>query len=129
MPDESVSSTQRRVGRTFLAAALGVVAAGIVAYSALPRRANEAVERPAASVPASQRLELDVRGMYCESCESTIQAMLKQTPGVFAATASAKSASTVVHYDSARVSPQTIVDVIARLGYTATIKKTPPSPS
>ncbi len=129
MSDESVPSTPRRFSRTFLAGAIGVLVAGIVGYSALPRRSGDVVERPMVSVYGSDSLVLDVRGMFCESCESTIQAMLKQTPGVVHAKASVKSGTTVVQYDSTRVSPQAIVDVITRLGYIATIRKTPRSAS
>ncbi len=64
---------------------------------------------------------MDIKGMYCESCEKTIRALLMRTAGVRSATVNAKSGRAVVVYDAARTSPGTILGTINRLGYTATV--------
>ena len=75
------------------------------------------------SVPVdTQRVALDVKGMVCESCESTVAAMLRRTPGVLGTDVSAARGEAVVMYDSTRTSPSRLVDVIGKLGYTATMK-------
>ena len=72
----------------------------------------------------TQRVALNVRGMYCESCESTVAAMLRRTPGVFRADVSVERSEAVITYDSTRTSPTRLVNVIATLGYSAEVKGT-----
>ena len=75
------------------------------------------------SVPVdTQRVALNVKGMFCESCESTVTAMLRRTPGVLGTDVSVARSEAVVMYDSTRTSPSKLVDVIGKLGYTATPK-------
>ena len=76
---------------------------------------------PAAPVD-TQRVALNVKGMFCESCETTVTAMLRRAPGVLGTDVSAARSEVVVMYDSTRTSPSRLVDVIAKLGYTATPK-------
>lgn len=70
----------------------------------------------------TQQVALSVKGMYCESCESTVTAMLRRTPGVLGTDVSVARGEAVVMYDSTRTSPSRLVDVIGKLGYTATLK-------
>lgn len=78
-----------------------------------------------AAVPAdTQRTVLAVSGMYCESCERTVSAMLRRTPGVVAAEVSAPRGRATVLFDSTRTSPAKLVEVLATLGYRATIATT-----
>ena len=70
----------------------------------------------------TQRVALDVKGMFCESCESSLTAMLRRTPGVLRTDVSIARSEAVVMYDSTRTSPSRLVDVIGKLGYTATVK-------
>lgn len=72
----------------------------------------------------TQRVTLNVKGMYCESCESTVAAMLRRTPGVFQADVSVERSEAVVTYDSTRTSPTRLVEVIGKLGYSAAVKGT-----
>lgn len=70
----------------------------------------------------TQRVALNVKGMFCVSCESTVTAMLRRTPGVLGTDVSVARSEAVVMYDSTRTSPPKLVDVIGKLGYTATLK-------
>lgn len=70
----------------------------------------------------TQRVALSVKGMFCESCESSLTAMLRRTPGVLGTDVSVERSEAVIMYDSTRTSPSRLVEVIGKLGYTATPK-------
>lgn len=70
----------------------------------------------------SARVVVDIKGMYCSSCEQTIRAMLMRTPGVRSASVSSETGQAVVFYDPARTRPSAIVATISRLGYTARLQ-------
>lgn len=76
--------------------------------------------RPLAAVD-SQRVALSVKGMFCESCERTVAAMLRSTPGVLRADVSVARSEAVVVYDSTRTSPASLIGVIGTLGYKASL--------
>lgn len=80
----------------------------------------------AAAVAATdtQHVVINVKGMYCASCESTVTAMLRRTPGVLCANVSVDNGEATVVYDSARTSPAKLVNVITALGYTASVRGT-----
>ena len=79
--------------------------------------------RPIATAvtPDTQRVTIKVDGMFCESCEATVHAMLKRTRGVYSAKVDVKRGTATVLYDPTRTNPQALVDVIHRLGYKATL--------
>jgi copper chaperone CopZ len=91
-----------------------------------PQSDTSAMSAIRASSPAApvdtQRVALAVKGMFCESCESTVTAMLRRTPGVLASDVSAARSEAVIMYDSTRTTPAKLVEVIGTLGYTATLK-------
>lgn len=66
-----------------------------------------------------QRVVLAVQGMSCESCERTVSAMLRRTPGVLTATVSVARGEAVVTYDPARTTPADLARVVRQLGYEA----------
>ena len=76
---------------------------------------------PQAAAPAqtTRRVVVDIKGMYCESCEKTIHAMLMRTAGVKSASVSTKAGRAIVVYDGSQTSPQNILATINKLGYTA----------
>lgn len=67
------------------------------------------------------RVLIDIKGMYCASCEETVRAMLMRTAGVRRAEVSAKSGRATVIYDRSKTSPATILAAVTRLGYDARI--------
>jgi copper chaperone CopZ len=85
-----------------------------VSVSAQTRKAPVQAQAPS-------RLNVDIKGMYCESCEKTIRAMLMRTPGVKSAAVSAKTGRAMVTYDASRATPVAILSTISKLGYTARI--------
>lgn len=72
----------------------------------------------------SQRVVLDVKGMYCASCEHTVVTMLRRTAGVIRAEVSVERGEATVSYDSTRTSPAQLVQIVKSLGYTAAVKTT-----
>lgn len=71
----------------------------------------------------TQRVTIAVSGMYCESCEATVHAMLKRTRGVYSATVDVNRGLATVAYDPRQTTPSALADVINRLGYKATLPK------
>ena len=117
-----------RLGLTVVGAPLAALAIGACSpgTSGATARADSAATRAAGAERLAQvdtqRVALNVQGMYCESCESTVAAMLRRTPGVFRADVSVERSEAVIVYDSVRTSPAKLVDVIATLGYSAAVK-------
>ena len=74
-----------------------------------------------AATPDTQRVTIKVDGMFCESCEATVHAMLKRTRGVYSAKVDVKRGAAFVVYDPTKTTPRDLADVINRLGYKATL--------
>lgn len=120
---------------TRVAAVLFTVTLSVAACSSRPEAAPEAEAATVAGqspgqaavgalgTPDSlQRVVLAVQGMACESCERTIAVMLRRVPGVRSADVSVGRREAVVTFDPAQVNPATLVGVVERLGYRATVK-------
>lgn len=122
--------SHRHLALTVCLAAFTVATSGACRSSApaARARAGNAPETSSAAVRATaapadtHRVVLTVGGMYCESCESTVAALLRRTPGVMHAEVSAKRGEAVVVFDSTHSSPAQLADAVERLGYTAAIK-------
>ena len=72
----------------------------------------------------TQHVVLAVKGMYCGSCEQTVVTMLRRTAGVLRADVSVERGEAAVSYNSTRTSPVQLVQVVNRLGYEASVKRT-----
>ena len=113
-----------------LAARTGPAADGGASADSVLTAAPTAVERGTTAegstgiphvTPATsgRRVVLAVRGMSCESCERTVGAMLRRTPGVLDAAVSVERGEAVVTYDPARTTPADLASVMRQLGYEA----------
>ena len=117
------------VGAPLAALAIGGCSPGTSGAAARADSAAARAAGPEGMAPTdTQRVALNVKGMYCESCESTVAAMLRRTPGVFRADVSVERSEAVIVYDAARTSPTKLVDVIATLGYTAAVRGSQTAP-
>lgn len=133
-PAAHVPATRHRPLARCLAVACGILVAGaVIGCDSRDQRATtdsdtalgSATQPPAALAAAdTQRVALSVKGMYCASCQSTIAAMLRRTPGVLSADVSIERGEAIVAYDSLRTSPVKLVEVISSLGYVASVKRT-----
>lgn len=113
-------------GTAFLCAAVVALTAPLtlVAQTAqsVPAARTRAVTPAArATTRDTARLAIDIKGMYCASCEQTVRAMLMRTPGVQSATVRAKDSRALVTYDRAKATPASILAAVTRLGYEARI--------
>ena len=63
----------------------------------------------------SARLTLE--GLHCSTCAPTVEAVLRQTPGVHSATVSAGTGEAVVTYDRRAVQPEDLVRAVKANGY------------
>ncbi len=97
-----------------------VVVAVSLTVGTVPRAAGAFVVTPAV-VADTQHVTIKVTGMFCESCEASVRAMLKRTPGVYSAKVDVKLGEAIVAYDPKQTTPQALADVINRLGYKATL--------
>jgi mercuric ion binding protein len=113
--------------------AVGIGVAAVVVAVALAalqttRGHNQAASSATTPAPATfavdtQRVAINVAGMYCANCETTVRTMLKRSPGVIAAEVNVDRGVALVTYDSARTTPAELAEVINRLGYKATLPR------
>lgn len=64
-------------------------------------------------------VELAVSGMHCHSCVALLEEVLREQPGVEAATVVLEPGRAHVRFDPAVVGPERLRSVIAEAGYTA----------
>ena len=67
----------------------------------------------------SDRTTLDVEGMHCASCVSTIESALRSTPGVSEAAVNLATEQAAVGYDPDRAAVADLVAAVERAGYAA----------
>lgn len=72
------------------------------------------------------KLTLEVQGMTCGSCEQAIQTEVGRLPGVRAVRASHREKRAWVTLERGRVTTETIIKTINRLGYRASLPRTAP---
>ncbi len=71
-------------------------------------------------------VRLAIEGMTCGSCATTAKIILKRIPGVFEASVSYDSASAVVVFDSAVISPKVMIEQLEQMaGYNARVVEGP----
>ncbi|MCD8507749.1 cation transporter [Candidatus Woesebacteria bacterium] len=58
--------------------------------------------------------------MHCTSCSMNIDGELEDTPGVVSASTNYARATTKVVFDPQTVTPKKLMQVVEKLGYTAT---------
>jgi mercuric ion transport protein len=115
-------------------AALSTLALGAAPYAAGPlvaafSEATAASDQGAAAeasgvVTAKARLE--VKGMTCVGCETTVRLAVERTPGAVSASVRYARNEALVEYDPARTNPAALAEAITRAtGYEATPKETP----
>jgi copper chaperone CopZ len=115
---------RRRIARSVVIAACVALAVAACRPDA-PATQAQAAAAPSTPTPAdTQRVVLAVTGMYCTSCERTVAALLRRTPGVMSAEVSAARGEATIAYDAARTTPAQLAATIGRLGYTVTPEPT-----
>ncbi len=98
---------------------LGTALVGIVIVAAALT-----LTRPCSGADASPAriATVDVQGMTCGACATSVKVVLKKLEGVSDARVSFEEKRVVVHYDPAKVTPEKMVDTIqSRLPYKAKV--------
>ena len=100
---------------------LAVVAVAALAF--FPSYGIKLVGKSTAAAPALTvslaTAELKIAGMDCEVCAGLIQRKLAETPGVVQAVVHYSAGHATVKYDSRRVRPSQLVEVVNATGYKA----------
>jgi copper ion binding protein len=65
------------------------------------------------------RTKLNVSGMTCNHCVSTVQNALQNVQGVRSARVDLESGTAIVDYDDARADPRELATAVADAGYQA----------
>jgi copper chaperone CopZ len=73
------------------------------------------------AVSGIARITLHVEGMTCPACKAAVKTVLVRLPGVTDAKVDVETKTATVEYDASRVSPQTMVEAVNRLGYEASL--------
>lgn len=68
---------------------------------------------------------LDVKGMFCASCVSRVDAALKRAPGVLSAEVNLATEQATVRFDPTQADPTALIRAVETAGYDAAIAKPP----
>lgn len=71
------------------------------------------------SKPQGSLATFKIEGMHCTSCSLNIDGELEDTPGVLSAQTSYAKAVTKVTFDPQKITPEKMITVIKKAGYTA----------
>ena len=75
-----------------------------------------------AEASAARTTTLDIQGMTCGACATSVKVVLKQLDGVSDAKVSLEEKKAVVNYDPAKVTPEKMVEAIqTKLTYKAKV--------
>ncbi len=66
---------------------------------------------------------LDVKGMTCATCPLTVKQALKKQPGVSEVSVDYKSQIAQVKFDSEKVQPEQLAQMVTDIGFPTTVKK------
>lgn len=75
------------------------------------------VEKEATSAQLVE-MELEIQGMTCDNCETSIQTGVRELPGVDSISANYEDSTAYVRFDSTKTNLAAISEAIAKRGYT-----------
>src|SRR5712691_8667682 len=74
------------------------------------------------ALAATETVALDVKGWTCGSCAVSTRIALKKLDGIENVRTDLDKGEAVVTYDASKVTPQLMIEAIARIGYSAKVK-------
>lgn len=74
------------------------------------------VEKEATSAQLVET-ELEIKGMYCDDCEKSIQKGVAELPGIDSVSANYEDSTAYVRFDSTKTNLKQIAEAIAKRGY------------
>lgn len=93
-----------------------------VALAAYPLWGSDTATAGSGQAEAKATLTLEIIGMDCKECTSTIAKAIKKVPGVVSATVDFKSGNAVVRYDGRDGMPDAAIKAVEDAGYRAKVK-------
>lgn len=105
---------------------LGIITVVAALLIAFPYYANIFYPKQIAEMPAIANknnlteLKLNIEGMNCEACTLHINGELYKVDGVVDANTSYKNNNAVVRYDSTKTAADSLINVVANIGYKVT---------
>ncbi len=101
---------------------VGALTAGLgLGALVAPDLSGPCVAAAPAAKSGTESVTLALEGMTCGSCAVTIRVALKKLDGVKGAMVKVPDNQAVVDYDSAKVTPQQMVEAVVRAGYKAKV--------
>ena len=90
-----------------------------ISFSNCSDSTNKSTKKEAVEIKKENVLKavINVKGMTCEGCESSIQTAVSKMSGVVNVKASHVDENTVIEYDKTQTSAQEIEKVISSIGY------------
>lgn len=70
-----------------------------------------------------QTINLDIKGMTCASCVNRVEKALKKESAVTAASVNLATERATVSYDSKKLSPETLIALVTKAGYGASLHR------
>jgi copper chaperone CopZ len=108
--------------KIFALVLFSTVAVGLLLSLGCGQKSADSGEQEATAVPAFGQVatvSFEVSGMTCTACAAGIKASLTSLDGVLDADVSYESGKAEVKYDPEKVTVDTIVETIKKIGYTA----------
>lgn len=93
-----------------------------IALAAYPMLGNGKAAAGSVEAEAKATLQLDVIGMDCKECTSTIANAIKKVPGVVSATVDFESGNAIVRYDGREGMADAAIKAVEKAGYRARSK-------
>ena len=85
----------------------------------VPVSAGEGASETIQSIKADSKVTIPVQGLTCASCSINVRRALKKMDGIKSIEPGTHENEAIVTYDAAKVTPQQMVDAIAKAGFTA----------
>lgn len=68
-----------------------------------------------------KKVVLKITGMHCTSCSMNIDGELEDTDGVSSSSTSYTKQMTEVEFDSLKINPKKIIEIVKKVGYDAVV--------
>lgn len=72
---------------------------------------------------ADIKIKLKITGMHCTSCAMNIDGELEDTEGIKESSTNYAKAQTEVKFDSEKITEKKVIEIIKKVGYTATLSE------
>ena len=121
-PQEDACGCEAPKSRKAARIGLWITTVLTIAIAAYPMLGNGNASSGSVEANAKATLQLDVIGMDCKECTSTIANAIKKVPGVVSATVDFESGNAIVRYDGREGVAAAAIKAVEKAGYKADLK-------